>query len=296
MWVVGVSCRAAGSRRPGDEGAACRSLSCCERGGRQQIRLLSDMALIVRCVSTTRGGPVCWWCGGVADSREHKFKRRDLDLAIGKGSWHGRIAAHRRPGEESFSYPNSSRSNSLKFQPVLCSNCNSERSQPIDRAYDRFADYVRAYGRELYRTQCLDWGEVFDHDWELGRDNVTRYWVKHIACRLAELGIPIEPAMVAFLDGAGPLTHLGLSMEIRESFAIAHCDSLARGEPLHAMWIGDLLGWADRRTGQFEFAEGHWGIDAIFLVYKYSPDPTASTNFSALVSQLPLVRATEIES
>lgn len=276
--------------------AAGRADHATKNGDRQQIRRLSEMAPIVRCVSTAKGGPRCWWCGGVADSREHKFKRRDLDLAIGKGSWQGRLAAHRRPGEEAFNYPNSSRSNSLKFQPVLCSNCNSERSQPIDRAYDRFADYVRSNGWALYRTQRLDWGRVFNHDWELGRDNVTRYWVKHIACRLAELGIPIEPAMVAFLDGAGPLTHLELSLEIRESFAIAQSDSLTRGEPLHAMWIGDLLGWADRHTGQFESAEGHWGLDAIFLVYRYSLEPTASTNFSELVSELPLVRATVVEN
>lgn len=257
---------------------------------------MSDAAHIVGSMSTVADGGVCWWCGGVADSREHKFKRRDLDLAIGKCSWQGQIAAHRRPGEDGFSYPNSSRSNSLKFQPVLCGRCNSERSQPIDRAYDRFADFVRANGPELYRTQRLDWGRVFDHQWKVGRDDVTRYWVKHIACRLAELGIPIEPALVAFLDGSAPLAHLSLALEIRESFAIAQSDSLARGEPLHAMWIGDLLGWADRQSGQFESADGHWGLDAVFLVYTYSLDPTASTNFSDLVNDLPLVPAANVES
>src|SRR4051794_826737 len=90
----------------------------------------------------------CWWCGAEANSREHKFKRRDLNMAFEKGSWHGRLVAHRRPGDAYYSYPNSSRADSLTFSPVICNDCNSRRSQRIDASYDQFATSVRAQGPE----------------------------------------------------------------------------------------------------------------------------------------------------
>jgi hypothetical protein len=209
-------------------------------------------------------------------------------MAFGKGTWHRRVA-HRRPGDERFSYPNSSRSDSLTFSPVICNDCNSRRSHRIDRDYDRFADFIRKQGPAVYESGVLDWGAIYGDAWAQGRDNVLRYWVKHIGCRLAELAMPIDPSFVAFLDETGPLQGIDFRLEIREDFAALQRHSVnVHGEELSMLGLGDLTGWADRQTGAFTGAQGHWSLDALRLNYGYRVgDAVAGANFYNKVNELP---------
>jgi hypothetical protein len=35
----------------------------------------------------------CWWCGNTADSREHRFKRTDIEREFGRGPYLGHLPA-----------------------------------------------------------------------------------------------------------------------------------------------------------------------------------------------------------
>jgi hypothetical protein len=79
---------------------------------------------------------------GSASTREHKYKRTDLDAmgSDGELTWGGDpdrpyvVKSHRRDP-------------AVRFVKSLCAPCNNARSQPFDRAYDIYSNYVRPAGR-----------------------------------------------------------------------------------------------------------------------------------------------------
>lgn len=82
--------------------------------------------------------PLCWWCGKPADSREHRHKKSDVKFIFGD-KFEGEPVIIKDKSPTTVQGPNSSL---LKFDTVLCQVCNNSRSQPFDRAYSRFVDYV----------------------------------------------------------------------------------------------------------------------------------------------------------
>lgn len=140
----------------------------------------------------------CWWCGSVANSREHKFKRSDLVRMFGAGPYRGDVAWGR--GEERRN-PQGASSSDLKFAVNLCRRCNNERSQPFDRAYDMWAEWVTDHLDAVTERDELDLTEVFDADAEARIANLARYFVKAIGCRIAAEGVEVPEDFIAFLDG-----------------------------------------------------------------------------------------------
>src|SRR5688572_9386550 len=114
----------------------------------------------------------CWWCGAAADSREHKFKRRDLVQLFGGGQWDSKAVAHGTSLEDEYGYPLSSRADRLKFGLVICRDCNNRRSRHFDEAYDRLSAYVRAGQDVIHAQGKLDWSAVFGADWQTRRHQV----------------------------------------------------------------------------------------------------------------------------
>lgn len=232
--------------------------------------------------------PRCWWCGGIADSGEHKFKRSDLVRAFGSGQWMGDDAvAHGVAGR--LDLVNSSRSHRLKFDRVLCRDCNTRRSQPFDQAYDHFAAYFDRNKREIYARAALDWSDVFGHSWQEDRERVTGYWVKHIGCRLAVDGVPLVPSLAAFLNGTARLTNLVLQLEIRSDIAAVsqHMEEV-HGSDAGSFWMGDAEGEYSQSRGHFVKVSSHWGLEGLRLNYVYDlDDGRFATNFGADVVNLP---------
>jgi hypothetical protein len=83
----------------------------------------------------------CWICSAPADSGEHRMKKSDMVRAYGKGPYRGGAApVHVFDGvQTAIQGP---RSNTLKYEPSLCHNCNTTRTQTFDRAYDQFISWV----------------------------------------------------------------------------------------------------------------------------------------------------------
>lgn len=152
-----------------------------------------------------QGGGQCWWCGALADSREHKYKRSDLVREFGRPPYHGERTLSRLSGDDRHhaSGPNSP---IFQFPASMCSGCNGTRSQPFDTAWDQLTAYLAANEESILASRSIDLEDVFGRDWQAHALHAGRYVVKHMISRqIGELPGPLrmdEPVM-GFLDG-GP--------------------------------------------------------------------------------------------
>lgn len=96
-------------------------------------------------------------------------------------------------------------SKALKFEPVMCTECNTTRSQSFDRAYEALSNFILRHEDEILRTGTFDLRLIYGPDWRARSDDALRYYVKHICCRLAEcLGsgrVVLDESVFDFLEG-----------------------------------------------------------------------------------------------
>jgi hypothetical protein len=150
----------------------------------------------------------CFWCQErEANSREHKFKRSDLIREHGRGELRDGRTLVAQHGQKTYEH-RSTKNDGLKFSPSLCSYCNNSGSQPFDRAYDRFIEWIFANEEKVLAARSLDLEEALGSEWVKAAEDVLRYFVKHICCRLAETvtsegEILLPGDALSFLDG-GP--------------------------------------------------------------------------------------------
>lgn len=151
---------------------------------------------------------LCWWCGAVADSQEHKFKLKNLKR-LSQGSKKNLVWV----GDESYREIRSiKKSHHVRFRANLCASCNNTRSQPFDLAYDGFVDYLWSHGRRLQCYRYVNMKRIYGEDWNEQVRNLARYFVKQIGCRIEHDGYPVPPEFVEFLDGSSrvPSLHMVL--------------------------------------------------------------------------------------
>ncbi len=165
---------------------------------------------------------MCWWCRErEADSSEHKFKRTDLIREHGRGELRGeRTIVMYGEGEREM---RSTKNDALKFSSSLCAQCNNARSQPFDRAYDRFIELLFEREDEVIADRHLDLSTAFGPDWTEFGEDVLRYFVKHICCRLAETltvneEIAVPADAISFLDGGEAPPNLSCEMWIEPTW------------------------------------------------------------------------------
>lgn len=145
-------------------------------------------------VSISGDEPLCWWCGNLADSREHRFKASQVKRMF-RNSDHLWFADKERPARI-----NGTRSKAVLFPKVMCKKCNNARSQPFDRSYEKFCTFIWD-NPEYFRTRSnFDMLEIFDGA-VYGGANLARYYVKNVACRIAERGFAVPQQIVDFMNG-----------------------------------------------------------------------------------------------
>jgi hypothetical protein len=195
----------------------------------------------------------CWWCESApADSREHKLKRSDLVRQFGSGPY-PELVSVRDGKSRNMQGPNSTLA---KFKATMCANCNNQRSQPFDLAYDQFTGYIHEHERHVLSSRSVDLRAVYGKDWGLGRDGLLRYMAKHVGCRLAENNVEVPPSIRSYLDGGPePRAELALEFEIRADIAAATKTDLAEG----SMWLGDVYFSELDAEGRALVIESHYG-------------------------------------
>jgi hypothetical protein len=223
----------------------------------------------------------CWWCGQPADSREHKYKKRDL----------ARIAAG---GEElSWGAPDGGvrsirsirKSEGTRFKRTLCRRCNDTRSQQFDSGYDVFSDYLVANMHNLWDRRSLDMREIFGANWQEAQLATGRYYAKHFGSLMVDNGIAPPAGLVTFLDGASYPEDCGLFLVKDHRLHFGYQVMVQDGFDGIGYWISPGVFYTnasrDRLTGYsvatrigyvgvlFEWHEGSGRQDS-FLGYRWS--------------------------
>lgn len=141
----------------------------------------------------------CWWCGKIGDSGEHKFKRTDIISEFGDSFRQKKDHPVFVKDNQTYELK-SPNSKFMKFEKVLCSDCNNHRSQKFDKAYDELVAYIFANFEKLKYAGFINFSEVFGYNWKTNKRHVYSYFIKHFCCRLAINGIKINNSLIEFLD------------------------------------------------------------------------------------------------
>jgi hypothetical protein len=138
----------------------------------------------------------CWICGAAADSREHKFKRSDLQRASGSWSPTDQPSLLRENRFRRLQGPNS---NLVKFSKNICCECNTTRTQAYDKAYEIFSDWAAQANSNLLNYDELDFSQIYGPDFEDSVLNLLKYVAKHFGCRVVAEGSPLPPDLAGSL-------------------------------------------------------------------------------------------------
>jgi hypothetical protein len=215
-------------------------------------------------------GGTCWWCAQPADSQEHKYKRTDLARILGEDSelvWGSK-------GLSLADIRSIRKDPRVRFQRNLCEKCNNARSQPFDRAYSRYSEYVDANMPTIWQMDGIPMREIFGDDWHAQSLNLARYFVKHFGCRMVDAGVPAPAGLGTFLDGAAALENAFLAFVKLRSIKNMGASFY------HALTLMDTHVWLtpkkDRIVGfttsnfigyvgvRFEWHEEPWSQDSFF--------------------------------
>jgi hypothetical protein len=156
---------------------------------------------------------LCWIRGfNEANSGEHKTKRSDLLAVLGSPTQ-----------EQPFFYNDLERRNKpvgsldakiLKAPIRICTECNTTRTQPHDKAWERLSDRLRA--RRLRVGQWVRANSIFPHYTRREMTNVHLYFLKLFGCMICEaksnrydVPIDIAPFSRSIMSGRShPEVHL----------------------------------------------------------------------------------------
>jgi len=182
----------------------------------------------------------CWWCGGEANSHEHKFKKSDLDLLSrgeplywsGVGTWPGRTLQGYK------------RSKFSRFGRVLCEGCNNARSQPFDMAYQQYSEFITANHDWLWRKDGIRFDRLFGNTWETDIKSLARYFCKNVGCLMADSGFQPPDSLINFMNGDDDCCDVGIYLMKSEERWLAYKgirDKEASSTPF-GLWIEDGIG------------------------------------------------------
>lgn len=173
------------------------------------MRGWSDENIVIKIQSYKEG--ICWWCGKLADSQEHRHKKSDVKHIFGN-KFEGNPIIIRDNYQKEIQGPNSKL---LKFDNVLCQVCNNKRSQPFDKAYVLFVNYVLKNYENILDKGIIDLNNIVKTNIINFKHNIFRYFTKFICCRLASNNISIDKKLLGFLNNQEPLNFLYFKFELR---------------------------------------------------------------------------------
>ncbi|WP_349902956.1 hypothetical protein [Parafrigoribacterium humi] len=233
----------------------------------------------------------CWWCGDTATTREHKYKASELrriSTANGASGTPSEVFKSSPYYEDSLR--SLKRGDEVKWGMNLCATCNGHRSQPFDRAYDRFSEYVQANICTVWALDQIEWTSVYGSEWRNQTISLARYFGKQLGCMLATQGLPVPPALADFLNGSSRCP--GVSFRIGRSVAAleAHAAIISAGHQeglLHYIGIPETPAYSDGT--QLTGAVYAYQIAYILVSAEWFLDSEEQAFFENEAAVLPLV-------
>jgi hypothetical protein len=179
-----------------------------------------------------------------------------------------------------------------KFGHNFCARCNNERSQPFDRAYDRFIEWFLTNETAVEDSGLIPLAEIFDN-WEEGSRLVLSYYAKHVGCRIADLDYRVPESLRVFLDGQAEPSGFAFNFEI--SGMLAGINALLRENPTAQgtsgnLMLGDVRAIVTREERR-PTEVGSWiSYHALQVFWEWRTDyPRSWTNLIGPVAELPRV-------
>lgn len=153
----------------------------------------------------------CWICGDEASTGEHRTKKSDMRAVFG----HVRQTQplYWKSASQQNQKVNGLKARVLKFDDLLCSRCNNERTQPYDRAWETLSASLRS--RPTIRGgDRINLGKVFPGAVHRSMLQVHLFFVKLFGCLVAENSLPIDIrgfAQSILNNAAHPKVYLAIS-------------------------------------------------------------------------------------
>lgn len=224
-----------------------------------------------RLMSTTELKP-CWWCGDIANTREHRFKSSDLKRQIRHGQIEGQGGGLILFGDGGWKAVQGPKSDKVKFPKNLCSECNNSRSQPFDRAYEQFTDYAWLSYRELEGSANIDFKEIYGRQWRVGRADLARYIIKYFCCRLDADGRQIPAQMTSFLNGSRYMPNVEMALYFDDLILSNKRSLVGESEELMLLWHSDTIAFLDESTGEAASIYGESTIGYVGFLFGWNPE------------------------
>lgn len=161
---------------------------------------------------------LCWICEkNIAETSEHALKKSDIVRAYGKGSYHeleAKQPIHFKNGKET--KLQGANSDLIKNPKDLCKTCNNQLTQPYDRSYDQFIEYVINNSELILEKRFIDFEEIFGENFDIQQTNLFKYFLKSFGCRIyANPNFKVPTDVINILKN--DLTHFNTGLTITMS-------------------------------------------------------------------------------
>jgi hypothetical protein len=129
---------------------------------------------------------ICWICNrGEANSGEHKTKRSDLLAVLGTPTQAAPFYYHEL---ERLNRPVGSLDAKILKSPVrICADCNTNRTQPHDFAWERMSDRLRTRSPPLKVGDLVRGNSIFQHYTRKRMTHVHLFFLKLFGCMISEV-------------------------------------------------------------------------------------------------------------
>lgn len=175
-----------------------------------------------------------WWCGSLAGSREHKYKRTDLvrlQDGVAPLIWGG-------DPEKTHQIRSVRKSEAVRFGIDMCPACNGTRSQPFDRAYDEYVAFLWKHKDDMWFWDGISMPAIFGDEWTSKQLDLARYFAKHFGSRIVDEGLEVPAGLVNFMNGGTKAANISMCFAKREELWEMHkgLRGVTDGPP--GLWLG----------------------------------------------------------
>ncbi len=132
----------------------------------------------------------CWICGNEATTGEHRVKASDLRLIFGHFSPKKPIFYHtdKRINQKISGIG----SNRLQSFALICSQCNNERTQSYDFAWEKFSSFIRSRYPFICSGEKIYLQKIFPGSVARSMLRIHLFFVKLFGCIIVENNIAID--------------------------------------------------------------------------------------------------------
>lgn len=152
-------------------------------------------------------------------SREHKYKKTDINLLYGSDFFQNdKLALVRYRKSNEVIKIQGPDSNYLKFRKSLCLKCNNARSANMDAAYTKVIEFYLNNELLVKESKSIDFRMIFSDSWIESKRHFYKYCIKHIGCRLVEANLRPSTNMIDFLNDVEPLKDIKVVFQLKQYF------------------------------------------------------------------------------